>query len=261
MCTIVMMYRVHAELPLVVAANRDEFYSRKTAGPQVLTERPRVVGGRDLERQGTWMGSTVTGFFAGLTNQRTYGPSDRTKRSRGQVVLDALNLGGADAVDGYLRALEHRAFNPFNLCYGDAGALRVAYVRPDGCEVIALEPGVYVLANDVLRSVAFPKIERAEALMREAPSQAWSALLPTLAATLADHEMPDGKRVPKGPRGGLMPHALLRRLQALCIHTPLYGTVSSTVIALEAGRVAHYLYADGSPCTHPLRDVTSLFNA
>jgi hypothetical protein len=51
---------------------------------------------------------------------------------------------------------------------------------------------------------------------------------------------------------------MLQRLQALCIHTPTYGTRSATVLALEPGRVAHYLYADGAPCRTPFVEVGGL---
>ena len=67
MCTIVILRHVHSEWPLVLAANRDEFYGRPTQGPQLLSESPRVVGGRDVERGGTWMGTTDSGLFVGLT--------------------------------------------------------------------------------------------------------------------------------------------------------------------------------------------------
>src|ERR1044071_905457 len=56
MCTLVILRHVHPEWPLVLASNRDENLARPAAGPQVLATSPRVVGGRDLERQGTWMG-------------------------------------------------------------------------------------------------------------------------------------------------------------------------------------------------------------
>ena len=67
-------------------------------------------------------------------------------------------------------------------------------------------------------------------------------------------------RVPPPPLGSRFDHALLRRLQALCIHTPVYGTKSSTVLALGAGRVERYLFADGPPCVTPFEDFTSLLS-
>jgi hypothetical protein len=54
---------------------------------------------------------------------------------------------------------------------------------------------------------------------------------------------------------------LVRRLKALCIHTPFYGTRSATRIALDPGRVAHYAFADGPPCRTPFVDYSHLFDA
>lgn len=261
MCTIVMVHGVHPAAPLVIAANRDELYNRDSAPPSVLSRTPPIIAGRDLQRAGTWLGATPDGFFAGLTNQRTHGPSDRSKRSRGEVVTHSLSLGDTDAVERYLRALEHPQFNPFNLAFGRAGDLRVAYVRATGCEIVPLGDGVHVLANDVLRSPHFPKIDRAETLTAASLDGDLDASFAKLTAMLSDHEMPSAKLVPKGPPGGMMPHALLRRLQALCIHTPVYGTVSSTLLALTPARTLRYLYADGAPCKHPMRDVSDLLRA
>ncbi|HEY0094574.1 MAG TPA: NRDE family protein, partial [Archangium sp.] len=62
MCTILILRHVHPEWPLVLAANRDEFHARPATGPRVLLESPLAVGGRDVERGGTWMGVTHEGI-------------------------------------------------------------------------------------------------------------------------------------------------------------------------------------------------------
>ena len=100
MCTIVLLHRVHPRWPVVIAANRDEYYSRAASAPEVLTRDPvPVLGGRDARHAGTWMGATQRGFFVGLTNQRTLRPADASRRSRGEVVLEALRRGSREAVD------------------------------------------------------------------------------------------------------------------------------------------------------------------
>ncbi|MFW5921048.1 MAG: NRDE family protein, partial [Polyangiales bacterium] len=63
MCTIVVLHHVHPRHPLIVAANRDEFYERPATPPHVLSEQPRVVGGLDRRAGGTWMGVTGGGLF------------------------------------------------------------------------------------------------------------------------------------------------------------------------------------------------------
>ena len=92
MCTVVILNRVHPEYPVVVAANRDEFYARTTHDPRVVHDSPRIVCGVDGDKGGTWMGVTDAGLFVGLTNQRTYSPADSQLQSRGQAVWQAQSL-------------------------------------------------------------------------------------------------------------------------------------------------------------------------
>lgn len=263
MCTIIVLHRVASDFPLVVAANRDEFYERAASGPELLAERPRVVGGRDLERGGSWLGATETGLFVALTNQRTHAPPDRRLRSRGEVVVEALRCGSAASVRQHLDRLDARQYNPFNLIYGDARQIEVAYGRPSSAELERdqLAPGVIVLANDRLGSPDFPKTVRAAALVRAVSAARWPELLEKLGRVLGDHELPDPAALPPPPADSTLSPDLLRQLQALCIHTPAYGTRSSTVLAIEPGRVAHFAFAPGPPCTTPFEDVTQLLSA
>ena len=53
MCLIVVGWRVHPDFPLIVAANRDEFYARPTDFADFWAEAPEIVGGRDLEAGGS----------------------------------------------------------------------------------------------------------------------------------------------------------------------------------------------------------------
>ncbi len=264
MCTIVILRHIHPEWPLVLAANRDELYARPAAGPQVLSPTPRVVGGRDLERQGTWMGVTDGGFFVGLTNQRGSANLTRAPRSRGEVVMRALQANGVEGVDRYLAGLNAREYNPFNLLYGDAGVLRVAYARPDS-ERIRQEdvpPGVHVLPNDVLDTPTLPKVARARKLAEKAARMPWPETVQTLQVAMADHLLPE--RAPELLLAEFKAEALpelgerIRQYQALCIHTPGYGTRSSAIVALAPGRVGHYLASDAAPCQGPYQDVTPL---
>jgi uncharacterized protein with NRDE domain len=255
MCTVLILRRVHPTLPLVLAANRDEFYARPTRGPEVLLPSPRTIGGRDEVRSGTWMGVTDGGLFVGLTNQRTSGPADATRRSRGEVVLRALETGSVDGVDRLLGTLPPAEFNPFNLLYGDAERLRVAYARPDGLVRTDVPEGVHVLPNDLLDHPGIPKVSRALELTRELAGLDWAQLSARLKAALADHALPALEDVEEPQQDSRFTRELVRQLQALCIHTPAYGTRSAAIVALQPGRVAHYLATEGAPCVSPWVDV------
>jgi uncharacterized protein with NRDE domain len=261
MCTVLVLNQVRADYPVVLATNRDEFYARPTSGPLRLLEAPRTVGGRDLVAQGTWMGVTEQGLFVGVTNQRTVAPPDRSKRSRGELVLQALALGERDAITRMLRGVDGREYNAFNLLWGDADELCVAYAREGRAllEIDVVPRGLHMLPNDRLDSPGFPKVQRAFSLLTPHLQASFEELVQALQRALADGERPALEDLAALADGSPISRELLRDLSALCIRTPLYGTRSSTIVALERGRAAHYLYADGPPDLTTFVDVMGLF--
>ena len=261
MCTIIAIKDRHPDFPLVVAANRDEFYSRAASGPRRVAEDPVTVAGVDLQKGGTWMGANERGIFVSLTNQRQHEGADRARASRGEVVLDALSMSDVESIDDRLTSIDAREYNGFNLLYGDAELLRVAYARADraAIEVEALDAGGWVLTNDRMGSPDFPKAERAQALLSPLVETRWPELATRFGALLADHDTPPIAAIRPPPEGSLFTRETLQSIQSLCVHTPVYGTRSSTLIALSSGRVEHYLYADGPPCEAELVEVTELF--
>lgn len=268
MCTIVLLVGAHADFPVIVAANRDEFYARDATDPRLLLESTRAVGGRDVRGGGTWMGVNAHGLFVGLTNHRNWKGFVDGKRSRGDVPLGVLACRTPAEAHAYLQALDAREFNEFNLVYGDARGLRCAYARGDDPELRFedVPPGVHVLPNDVLDAPTFPKAERARALtsahvLGDAhDARAIGELARPLGVVLANHERVPLEHAPEPPPGSPFSRELVRELDALCIHTPVYGTRSSTIAALAPGRVAHYLFAPGPPCTTPFDDYTALLH-
>jgi uncharacterized protein with NRDE domain len=259
-CIVVLFFQVHPQIPLIVAANRDEYYARRSTGPEILFESPRVVGGRDLERGGTWMGVAEGGLLVGLTNQRTLGPPEPARRSRGEIVLAALHTGSVAGIERSLASIDARGYNPFNLVFGDARALRVAMAREEdaGVRVHTLGPGLHVIGNDTPGAPSW-KVRRAEELARPLAQLPWFELAPALHRLLADHTLPAPEELPVPPPW--MDRDLARHLQSICVHTPIYGTRSSTLAAIGSDGVMHYAFAAGPPCMTPLFDVTHLLAA
>lgn len=262
MCTIVAIKGRHPSIPLVVAANRDEYYARASTPPQLVSAAPRAIAGIDLAKGGSWMGANEHGVFVAVTNQRTHHGADPRRASRGEVVIEALAQPDVAGVDALVESLDARDYNSFNLFWGDAHALRVGYARNErrAIEIAELDDGLHVLTNDRMGSPEFPKAARAMALVEPLVELPWDRLAAELALVLADHEKPPLDEVPEPPPESRFDRLLLRELQALCIHTPLYGTRSATILALEPGRVAHYLFAEKPPCSAPFVDVTQLLH-
>lgn len=90
MCLLLFAYKVHPQFSFILAGNRDEFYDRPTANAHYWKDSPYVLGGRDLEKMGTWMGVSKDGKFAALTNYRDPNQPIDGKRSRGELVSNFL---------------------------------------------------------------------------------------------------------------------------------------------------------------------------
>jgi uncharacterized protein with NRDE domain len=248
MCTFAILFGV-ADSPLVLAANRDELYARETLPPQRLA--PGVAGGIDVVSGGTWLAIHAAGRFAAVTNQRALDRPPPGLRSRGLVVKELVT---AEDPEAYVASIDPRAYASMNLAWGDADRVSLAYLRREtgGKEVERLPHGVHVLCNDRLGAPGFPRGERLRQAVEAAlaPSSAWPALSVRIASALGDHTRLPLEDVPPSH----LPPELARELTATCIHSPHYGTRSASLIAIERGRVAAYLHADGPPCAAPFVD-------
>jgi len=239
-CTVALIHGLHPEVPLIVAANRDELLARPWGPPTWVGGDPSIVAGIDLEKGGTWMGATRRGFFAALTNVHAPQPG---KRSRGDIVVAALRAGSAAGASSMLEGLDARDFSPFNLLYGEAGAVRVAYGRQDDARVAIddVARGVRVLPNGPLDAPEIAKVARMRSLIEPHAARPLTELRAELARALADHEAPGNDA-----------------LHAICVHLPQYGTSSSTILALTEGRTLGYWFAAGPPCRAGFEEVTGL---
>jgi uncharacterized protein with NRDE domain len=172
------------------------------------------------------------------------------RASRGHLVLEALRSGSVQGIRELLARIDPADYLPCNLAYGDGEQLEVAYLRgtEPAIERVTLGPGLHVLANDRLGSPEFPKAERLAERARPHLGRPWPELRATLAELLADHTLPELERIPPPPPGSPFSRELLVQLQALCIHTPAYGTRSATLAAIVPGELPDYHTAEGPPC-------------
>lgn len=234
MCLIVFAWQVVPGMPLVAAANRDEFYERPTLPAGWWDDHPDVYAGRDLRGGGSWMGITRGGRFAAITNVRAPADQRADAPSRGALVADYLT--GTASAQEYVAALAVRAdaYNGFNLVVGDREALlwfsnRSNSGAPDPRNGQPLPRGVYGLSNDAL-DVPWPKVVRTKAqfaslLCQGAPNDAYFEML-TDTAQAGDCRLPaTGVSI-----------EMERLLSAVCIESPTYGTRSSTLVQIYDDR-------------------------
>ncbi|MDE2245969.1 MAG: NRDE family protein [Xanthomonadaceae bacterium] len=242
MCLALLAHRVDPRHPLLLLGNRDEFHARPSAAAAPWPEDPRIVGGRDLQAGGAWLGLHADGRFALVTNRR--GPQAKpAPRSRGVLVRDYL-LGDTDAADFAARAArEHAAYGPFNLLLGDAMGNAFGVDGVSG-HAFALEPGLHVISNGPWHA-RWPKTERlrAGAAARLAAADDDDALLDLL----ADSTQPPDAALPDTGVG----LARERLLAPIFIRGAQYGTRASSLVRVRDDgacdlRERHY-GRDGTP--------------
>jgi uncharacterized protein with NRDE domain len=158
MCLILVAWKVHAQYRLIVAANRDEFHGRPAVRAAFWEDRPDILGGRDLQAGGTWMGVSRGGRFAAVTNYRG-GTEPGAAESRGALVTRF--LGGIPVPELAARASEYSGFNLFA---ADGEDLWWLSNRDGGPRRLA--PGWYGLGNLLLDT---PDVEEHKQRFRHCP--------------------------------------------------------------------------------------------
>lgn len=144
MCLILVAWRQHAQFPLVVAANRDEFHARPAERAGFWKDQPGILAGRDLEAKGTWMGVSRSGRFAAVTNYRG-GRDANAAESRGMLVTRfLLNSQHPEAFISEL-SKKQNSYSGFNLLVADRDELWWLSNRDGGFRRLA--PGIYGLGN------------------------------------------------------------------------------------------------------------------
>jgi uncharacterized protein with NRDE domain len=228
MCIILLAYKAHPEYRLILAANRDEFYERPTAQAGFWEDAPGLLlGGRDLERGGTWLGATTSGRIAAITNFREPTGKVTDAPSRGLLVSDFLR--SHERPQKYLEELAANAsrYNGFNLLVGDTHDLYYYSNRGDAPR--ALAPGLYGVSNHLL-DTPWPKVARGKQALSEMLARSSDANLPDdIFGLLADRSPADDACLPDTGVG----LEVERVLSPLFITSPVYGTRSSTLVVVD----------------------------
>lgn len=250
MCTLIVLYRPAHEWPVLIAANRDEMLNRPWQPPgRHWPDRPNVVAGLDELGGGSWFGLNDDGVAAGIMNRAgTLGPA-ADKRSRGELVLEALDHADAKTAAEALSHIDPAAYRAFNLVIADCR--RVYWLRYDESrdqgriDVTPLTPGNSMLTAYDLNDEASARIRRYLPQVRAAavPDPArddWSAWERLLGNRDAD--------------------ANAEREGAMNVVTDFgFGTVSSSLLALPAperyGVKPRLRFAAGRPDQAEFRDV------
>ncbi len=249
MCTVVIARRPGRPWPVLFAANRDEDPARPWRPPgRHWPDRANVVAGIDELAGGTWFGLNDEGVVAAVMNRvGTLGPL-AGKRSRGELVLEALDHADAGAAALALCDLNPDAYRPFNLVVADNRAAFWLAHRGDGAAILAtpITEGCAMLTAHDMNDQASPRIARylprfAEAVPTDPGHEPdwveWEGLL-------ASRERGD----PGDPRSAMN-----------LGDEPGFGTVSSSVLALpsveQTGTLPIWRFAAGAPGEAPFKPI------
>lgn len=256
MCLILFAFKASAAYPLVVAANRDESYTRPTAAAAFWRDHPQVYGGRDLDMGGAWMGLTRSGRFAAVTNFRDGYPKGTAPRSRGDLAGGYLTTE-VDAVTYLHRVVARQSeYAGFSTLAGDRDGLW--YLSNYGNGVQAIAPGVHGLSNHLL-DTPWPKVSdgRRELAALLASDTPWLPLSEQLFAMLADRTVAAENALPNTGVGMAREKQLGPKFIAV---DDLYGTRASTVIIVHANGEAYYAERSFGGSGNYLGEVTQRFN-
>jgi hypothetical protein len=238
MCLLALFFRAVPDAPLVVGANREEWYDRPGEPPQILDGPRRAVAGVDPRAGGTWLGVNDTGVLVAVTNRPRLQQPPRP-RSRGLLVRDLLQscTRAADAVEQAQRELGGERYAGCNLVVADSERAVILHAG-DRLSVWPLPPGLHVLTNHDVNQAGDARAAYARAWLGRRP---YAKAADCLAAL----------KILCGQRGGEGP--------PICLYGPGRGTVSSTLIALRPSLAeSTYLHAQGPPDRTPYEDYSHL---
>jgi uncharacterized protein with NRDE domain len=227
--------------PMVIAANRDEYFDRETEPPVLWDGHPGFVAGRDLKAGGTWLGLNDQGILVGILNRRSDKERDDSALSRGMLCVEALRHTRLQNVKMKMDKSLNGVYNPFNLFYTDGDETYVTYCQEEQ-KTLTVGPGFHVLANGDMDDTGDQRLKKIFQMSRGIENMGLDEAVKLLQTICRLHTRS------KEP------------LDSVCIHTEKYGTVSSSIVALGSdGRASLFLHAEGSPCNSKYEEVSPVF--
>ncbi|WP_257284752.1 NRDE family protein [Endozoicomonas sp. SESOKO1] len=227
MCLIVFSWQPDSQYPLILAANRDEFYRRPTQAADFWNDSPDVFGGRDLEAGGSWLAINKNGRFAAVTNYREV-PGIAGFYSRGVLVSDFVT--GSQPASDYLQALQQQRdkWSGFNLLIMDSTGLYYFSNRTKAPGISPLPPGIYGLSNHLL-DTPWPKLVTARNGLTRAIQESIPPCSKQLIELMYDsYQAPDEQLPDTG-----VSKDLEKRLSSCFIASEDYGTRNTSVLMID----------------------------
>ena len=224
MCLITISYRQNPHYPFILIANRDEFYHRASSAMQYWQDYPQILGGRDLEKMGSWLGLSDSGRLCALTNYRCgKNTSQKFQTSRGDLVKNAL-LSTEPYPEFMSRLAGSQAYAGDYLIGADSNGLYYTDNHSPGKTYQTLDGGIYGLCNASLNT-SWPKLSCAKAQLAEL-SQSSDIEIDQLKDLMSDRTLAKDIDLPETG----ISIQWERALSAQFIQMDQYGTRAKTII-------------------------------
>ena len=251
MCIIIFAHRINDKYPLVLSANRDEFFSRKSREAQFWREEvgcSNLLAGKDLEAGGTWIGATKDGKFAAITNLRRNPKDDQALVSRGMLTLEYL-VGRKSPYDFAKTVVGNlSSYKGFNFLLGSKH--EIVFLNSREKSILTLEPGIYAFSNNALNSDC-PKVVKGKNKLTELLKNETELNPDLLIDMMKDKTIAADDSLPKST----LPKALEEKLSAIFVSDPdrNYGTLCSTTIVSNSDGNTQFIEQNYDKLGRPTR--------
>lgn len=231
MCILFVALNAHPKYPLIICANRDEFHHRATAPADFWPPERNLLAGKDLQAGGSWFGVNRQGQVAGITNLRLANRQETAMRSRGELVLKALNPHSLICPNWL--ADHANDYRPFNLVFGQGTDLYC--FNSLSKDTIKLAPGFHAICNGALNDV-WPKMAKGRLALEQLINHSPSLAMQDLLNIMKDESQPNDSELPDTGVG----LEWERRLAAIYIRHPEYGTRSTSILLQDNAGEIHF---------------------
>jgi len=227
MCLILFALKQHPEYKLILAANRDEFFSRESMSAHYWEENESIIGGKDKISKGTWLGINSNGRFVAITNYRDLSRENKNAKSRGLISRNFLL--DDETVEEFLKKIsdEGNVYNGFNMLLSDDGFENMIHYSNVSNNPTRLRSGLHGLSNAFL-DTPWPKVVNGKKMLSKLMNN-FSIDPSALIELLTNSDIPPDNQLPETG----ISRDLEKKLSPVFISMNGYGTRCSTAILVD----------------------------
>lgn len=234
MCLILFSTIQHPKYKLILAANRDEFFHRKTLYANPWADSEDIFGGRDVVSGGTWLGFNTNGRFIAITNYRN--PKREKKDAKSRGILSNTFLTGKEDIMSFIEGISKNRndYNGFNLLLSEDGFDTLTHYSNVTNEKTSIQPGIHGISNALLDS-SWPKVDDGKKALLNLITK--NNITPRkLIKLLKTNEMPPDHLL---PNTGIS-FDIEKKLSPVFISMNGYGTRCSTILLVDHNNVVEF---------------------